>query len=324
MLVAARPPRHRVDFVDQLVGDDSEGQAPREVVLEFRTDPFRTDGADVIHLTDLTVVLGARHSLERQRLRRAKRFTGMIRRRRLPLVLTVDGAEATDVSSRAEQLVRDAASAVTSVVESSSAGGKPIHVIEHSHLRDRFLGFPRADRVPGRLLLTALTTLHPSTRAALGVFGVADVPGWSLRVAGGIAAEEATAYAHSLADQSDAVSLRDEALSDAESVVEVSRAELVIVPAATTREAQMIIMLALSLDRPVLIEDSPPAEALANEVGPSWVRRHSGPLTADALETALAAFRDDPPFGRPNLDARAPNLVSARYHAVYRDAAARR
>ncbi len=324
VLVTSRPPRYRVDYVDQLVGDDSDGRAPKEVVLEFRTDPFRTDGVDVIHLTDVTTVLGSHRSPERQRTRRAKRFTRMLRRRRIALVRTVRGGEATRAGSPAEAIIDAAATTVTSLSPLTAADGKPTLVIGHSHLRDRFLGFPQADPVAGRLLLTAMSALHSSTRAAIGVFGVADVPGWSLRIAGRVPMEYQDAYTHALADHTAAVSLRDEVLSDAASVHEVSQAELVIVPATTSYPSHAIIMLALSLDRPVLVEDSEQTAALAEEVGPSWVRRHSGPLTAHALETALTAFRAEPPTGRPNLDARAPNLISAHYSAVYRSAAATR
>ncbi|WP_144874305.1 hypothetical protein [Microbacterium sp. 1.5R] len=324
VLVASRPPRFRVDFVDQLVGDDSEGRAPKDVVLEFRTDPFRSDGVDVIHVSDVTAVLGSDGAPERRQVRRAKRFVKMLRRRRLALVLTVGAAGGTGISTQAEDLIRAAATTITSPTPPLPAGRERVLTIGHSHLRDRFLGFPRGDQVAGRLLVTALASLHPSARTVLNVFGIAELPEWTLRLSGGVPVEETDAYAHALADHAGAVSLRDEMLSDAETILEVSRAEVVIVPAATTLEAQTIIMLALSQERPVLIEDSDYAEALANEVGSAWVRRHTGPLTAAALEAALAAFRADPPEGRPDLDARAPNAVSARYHAVYHDAAAAR
>lgn len=324
VLVTSRPPRFRVAYVDQLVGDDSEGKAPKGVVLEYRTDPFRAHGVDVIHLTDITAVLGDRRTHERGRMRRAKRFTKFLRRRGIALVRTAHSEEASHETSRAEAIVDGAAVTVLSLHPMIAADGRQTQVVGHSHLRDRFLGFPSDESVTGRVLVTALTTLDPTCRTVPTVFGVADLPGWTLRIAGKTPADHERLYAGALADLIGTVSLRDELLSDASSVSEVSQAEIVLVTAPETYDAQCILMLSLSLDRPVLVEDTPQTRLLAEEVGPTWVRRHTGPLTAQSLETALAALRADPPTGRPNLDLRAPNLISAHYDAVYRTAAATR
>lgn len=324
VLVTSRPPRHRHDYVDELVGDDSEGRAPKGVVLEFRTDPFRAHGVDVIHLTDIATVLGGPRTPARERTRRAKRFTRMLKRRGIALVRTVREGEATREPSPAEAIVNAAATSVTSPDPTAAAAGHAITVIGHSHVRDRFLGFPREDPVAGRVLITAVTTLHPSSQPAVNVFGIADVPGWTLRIAGKVPIEIEESYARTLADHTDTMSLRDELLSDAACVSEVSQAEIVLVTGVANHRSQSILMLALSLDRPVLVEDTPQTRSLAEEVGTSWVRRHPGPLTAHALETELAALRADPPIGRPNLDSRDPNLISEQYNAVYRAAAAAR
>lgn len=324
VLVTSRPPRYRIDYVDQLVGDDSEGRAPGGVALEFRTDPFRAHDVDVIHLTDITAVVGDHRTRDRERTRRAKRFTKFLRRRRIALVRTVHGEETSHGTSRSHAIVDEAATTVISLYPTAAADGRTARVIGHSHVRDRFLGFPQEQCVAGRVLITAVTTLHPACRAILNVFGVADLPGWTLRIAGKVPTELKDSYARTLADHSDTMALRNELLSDAASVSEVSQAEIVLVTAPETYESMSILMLALSLDRPVLVEDTAHTRSLAEEVGPSWVRRHTGPLTAQTLEAALAALREDPPTSRPNLDSRAPNLVSEQYHDVYRAAAAAR
>lgn len=324
VLVTSRPPRYRIDYVDQLVGDDSEGRAPGGVALEFRTDPFRVHGVDVIHLTDISTVFGDHPGHDRERTRRAKRFVRLLRRRRIALVRTVHGEEASRGTSRAAAIVDEAATTVISLYPAAAADGRQTHVVGHSHLRDRFLGFPQEQSVAGRVLITAVSTLHPSYRAVLSVFGVAELPDWTLRIAGKVPVELEESYARTLADHTDAMALRNELLSDAACVSEVSQAEVVLVTAPETYESMSILMLALSLDRPVLVEDTAQTRSLADEVGSSWVRRHTGPVTAQALETALAALRQDPPTGRPNLDSRAPNVVSEQYHDVYRAAAAAR
>lgn len=324
VLVTSRPPRFRMAYVDQLVGDDSEGKAPGGVMLEYRTDPFRAHDVDVIHLTDITTVLGDHCTHERGRTRRAKSFAKFLRRRGIALVRTIHGEEANHEPLSAEAIVDGAAATVLSLYPMIAADGRSTQVVGHSHLRDRFLGFPQDESVTGRVLVTALTTLDPMSRTVPTVFGVADLPGWTLRIAGKTPAEHEPIYARTLADLTERASRSDQLLSDAASVSEVSQAEIVLITSPETSESQSILMLALSLNRPVLVEDTPQTRLLAAEVGSSWVRRHSGPLTAYSLETALAAFRADPPTGRPDLGLRAPNLISAQYDAVYRAAAATR
>ncbi|MFB7252392.1 hypothetical protein [Microbacterium sp. NPDC056234] len=324
VLVTSRPPRHRVDYVDQLLGDGSNGRAPEDVVLKFHTNPSRSHGVDVVHLTDIARVIGDGQISDRKRIRRAKRFTRLLRRRKIALVRTAHGEELTRPPSRPETILDEAAASVITLIPPAAADGRSPILIGHSHLRDRFLGFPREEPRAGRVLVVANEVLDPAYEATLKVFSVAKLPGWTLRIAGKIPPELEDSYARTLADHVDAISVRDEELSDAARVIEVSQSELVVVVATEGYEGQSVLMLALSLDRPVLVEDSVRTRALADEVGTSWVRRHPGQLTARALEAALAELRADPPTGSPNLDARDPNTVSARYGDVYRNAASGR
>lgn len=323
VLVSARPPRHQLDYVDQLIGDDSAGDAPRVAILEFRTDPTRVHGIDVVHLTDSATVVGDARTPPREQTRRAKRFVRLLHRRRIALVRTVHGDESAHTSPRADAILDAAAVKVIAMSPLTRATAAEMMIIGHSHLRERYLGFPRREPVPGRMLFTAISVLHLDYERAMTVCGVADAPGWSLRIAGKLPAEREESFLRTLADHTETMSLRDEVLSDAARVEEISQAEVVAIAAHGSYETHALVFLALSLDRPVLVEDSAQMRALADEVGPSWVRRHEGPLTARTLEEALAALRADPPTGRPDLDARDPNAVSARYAEVYRAAADR-
>ncbi|WP_460800065.1 hypothetical protein [Microbacterium sp. GXF0217] len=310
--------------MDQLFGDDSEGLAPSGSKFVFRTDPFRVHGVDVVHLTDIELVIGDRSGSERRRVRRAKRFAKLLQRRRIALVRTADGADERRLPSQAEIIVDDAAATVISLLPLTAADRRQRVFLGHSHLRDRFLGFPREDTHPGRIVFIAQDTLDPGYEVLLKIFGVAELPGWRLRVAGRVPVELESSYARTLADHLHSISHRDEDLSDAARVSEVSQAEIVAVASPQTYEGQSILMLALSLDRPVLVEDSAHTRALGEEIGASWVRRYPGPLTAHAFETTLAELRLSPPVGRPHLESRDPNMTSARYAAIYRDAAAGR
>jgi len=319
ILVTTRPPHHRVDYVDQLIGDDSAGGAPTGVIHEFSLDPLRPRDADVIHLTDVEKVIGGHRLPEDERTRRAKRFIKMLRRRGIALVRTVESPAAGIERSRAEATINRAAAYLIALNPTISAE-QDVVVIPHSHLRDRFLGFPREEVRPGRMLITARGTLPPPYEAAVKVMAVADLPDWTLRVAGDVPTEAKESYARSLADLGGVMSLRDDQLSDAASVTEISQAEVVLVVEPDRYDSQSVILMALSLDRPVLVADTPAMQSLADEVGPGWVQRHPGPLTAVALETALREFRANPPRHPPQLDARDPNEISARYAAVFRRA----
>jgi glycosyltransferase involved in cell wall biosynthesis len=62
-------------------------------------------------------------------------------------------------------------------------------------------------------------------------------------------------------------------------------------------------MLALSLDRPVLVPRQGALAELADTVGDAWVRCYDGPLTADVLRDALQWARETPRPASAPLDA---------------------
>ncbi|WP_394194650.1 hypothetical protein [Microbacterium foliorum] len=156
------------------------------------------------------------------------------------------------------------------------------------------------------------------------VFAYADLPAHTLRIVGKIPSRLASSFARTLSVNSKTITLLDDTVSDAARVEEISKAALVIVEAPETDESMSTMLLALSLDRAVLVEDTPFTRDLAAEVGGSWVRLHPGRLTAVELEKALASFTKSPPTGTPDLDARDPDTVSQQFTAVYRSAAASR
>jgi hypothetical protein len=313
--------------VDQLLGDDSEGGAPTGVEFEFRGNPTGVYDVDVVHLTNSRAVIGDHRISEREQLRRARRFAKALKRRRVALVRMLDAAAEDGVqeASRAEALLDSATTSYLAMNPTIAApSGRQVSVISHSHLRYRFLGYPRARSVPGRLLCVSPGVFHAAYEGPLKVFALAHLPDSTLRLVGSIPSALTTSFARTIARHSARVSVRDEALSDAARVEELTKAELVIVASPDSRESLSIMMLALSLDRPVLVEGTAATRLLADEVGQDWIRLHEGPLTAVTLESAVDRLRLEPPAGRPNLDARDPNAIAAQYAAVFRAAAAAR
>lgn len=326
VLVSGRPPSHRVRYVDQILGDSSISSPPGGIEFEYRDAPTGRDAVDVVHLTESAAVLGDRRVSESEKAFRATRFTRALRRRRVALVRTV-GAEHVGPSgiSPAEAILdRATAKYIVQSPRFVSAHRPDATIIPHSHMRFRFLGYPRGNARAGRLLFITPNSFHSSYEAALKVFAYADLPSQSLRIVGKVPSSLTSSFARTINRHGTRIALRDESISDAARVCEISLAELVIVAAPETDESLSTIMLALSLDRPVLVEDTPVTRDLAEEVGRSWVRLHPGPLNVVELERAISALAEQPPTGRPYLDGRDPDTISGQFATVYRSAAAAR
>lgn len=325
VVVTDRAPSHRVGFVDQLLGDTSRGTAPEGVEFEFRGNPLAADEVDVIYLTAMSAAIGDRKTPERARIRRAKQFARALKRRRIALVRPLHqlaGVAGDLGESRAETILHNATALyISDAPQSTVPHDCTLVVIRHSHLRSRFLGYPRRQSVAGRVLLVATGTFPPTYEGPLKAFALADLPDHTLRLVGQVPDSRRDSFARTVAQHSARISLRDAQLSDAARVDEISAAELVIIPDPDSRGAQSLTMLALSLDRPVLVQATGATNRLADEVGGEWVRRHEGPLTAAGLETALEDLRRNPPTGQPHLDAVDPSSVAIQYADAFRAAA---
>lgn len=321
--VTSRPPAHRVAYVDQLIGDDSSGDAPTGVVYEFRDRLSGTLDTDIVYLTDPSAVLGDGRTPEHERAHRARAFVKSLKRRRIALVRSLYG-ESSD-RSRPSSSVEDILDSATSAFVAPSAATSVPHglestVVPHAHLRERFLGFPRSAAVPGRLVFASSPTLSAAYEAPLKVFAIARLGEWNLRLVGSPPSALSTSFARTITRNPATISIRSEPLSDAALIDEVAKSELVVTAAPDSHETLSTIMLALSLDRPVLAESTPAMRLLSEEIGPDWVRLHDGRLTAASLEAATAELRIRPALGSPNLAARAPNAVAEQYARVFRAA----
>lgn len=327
VLVSSRPPAHRVSYVDQLIGDDSAGGAPNTISFEYRDNLSGGYDVDVVHLIKTSAVVGDRRTPEYERVRRARRFAKALKRRRIALVRTIYGDEGTGTRSvaRSEAILNQATTAfIVTTPTTAVPGNQAVIVIQHSHLRGRYLGYPRTETVPGRLLFVSSGQLDAAYEAPLKVFAVAELPGSTLRVVGQVPSAMAGSFSRTISRHPSRISLRDEAISDAARVEEVTRSELVVMASPDSHATLSTIMLAVSLDRPVLVEATAATRLLADEIGPRWVRLHEGRLTAATLEAAVKHLRADPPTGRPNLDSRDPNVIAEQYTAAFRAAAASR
>lgn len=177
-------------------------------------------------------------------------------------------------------------------------------VIPHGHYRDWYAETVRecssASITPGRLLNIGLVRPYKGVEALLDAF--ADLPGNSetLRIVGKFQDEELGERIWTACHCDSRVSAVDDYVDECTMTKEVTASELVVLPfVKSTNSGSML--LALSLDRPVLVPDGPVVAEIAEKAGPGWVQTFSGPLTSGALMRALKASREMNPGSRPDL-----------------------
>lgn len=98
---------------------------------------------------------------------------------------------------------------------------------------------------------------------------------------------------------------------------EIAAATLVVLPYKAMHNSGALL-LALSLDTPVLAPDNEVNRRLAEEVGEGWLHLFEGTLTIEDLERALKAVTASPPAGRPDLSAREWPESAALHAAAFR------
>ncbi|MHA3703901.1 hypothetical protein ACXR2U_17155 [Jatrophihabitans sp. YIM 134969] len=186
--------------------------------------------------------------------------------------------------------------------EGRTAAGEavPHRVVLHGDYRDWYAPHPHPEAVPGRVVSAGIVRPYKQVDRLVEVFRAADVPGSSLHVVGAVPDPGVARRVVAAADADPRITLRLEHVDDDTFVREVGEAELV---ALTYQELHNSggALAALSLDRPVLVPDTPTTRALATEVGEAWVRRYTAPLEAEDLAAALAVGTPD---GSPDLSAR--------------------
>jgi beta-1,4-mannosyltransferase len=187
--------------------------------------------------------------------------------------------------------------------------------ILHGHYRD---WFAQADRpaVPGRLLCFGLLRPYKGVECLLESFAQLDAPSASLHVVGSPTTSDLREAVLAVASVDTRVTARLEYVDEEALRDEIAAAELVVLPYRELHNSGAAL-LALSLDRPVLLPASEVASALAEEVGPGWVHVYPGELSAAALATALARSREVVRAERPDLSRRQWPEAGKAHRAVY-------
>ncbi|MFC7024657.1 glycosyltransferase [Promicromonospora thailandica] len=195
--------------------------------------------------------------------------------------------------------------------------GAASSVILHGHYRDRF-GRHDGPPVPGRVLQFGMIRPYKGVDRLIDTFTALDRPDLSLRIVGKPIDDAMRREVETRAARDARVTLSLSFVPDDTLAREVCAAELVVLPYRELHNSG-VALVALSLDRPVLMPRTPSSEALRGEAGTEWVLLFDGDLTAQALEAAVdraaATVRSG---GSPDLRGRDWDTVGRRHADVYR------
>jgi len=247
-----------------------------------------------------------------------------LRLTRTPIVRTVHNLELPRDLSRSQTAILRAFDRWTTLRvrlndTTPIAAGQAYETILHGHYRDWFAPFARRSAQPGALAFFGLIRRYKNVEGLLRAFRGAEGP-LRLTVAGKPSSEELADSIRSIAAEDPRVSVAFAFLTDAELVEVATAAELVVLPYSEMHNSGGVLS-ALSLDRPVLVPATPSNDSLAEEVGPEWVLRYEGQLTAAAIEAAVRSA-GQVHDGRPDLSRRGWEQTGALHRGAYRRAVA--
>jgi beta-1,4-mannosyltransferase len=307
-------------FINQLaVG------APTELrLLYFSWDLAMEAEYDVFHVHWPEYLMRG-HSIP-GRLRQRYRFIRLmarLRRRRIPIVRTVHNLEPHERSSWVERrllrfLDRQTAMFVRLNPATVISSGGESRVILHGHYRDRFRDYDHLTPQAGLMLNFGLIRPYKGIDTLLELFQAWPNQSAALRIVGK-PLDSALAHQIQAATEADnRVSAELRFVNDEELVREVTHAQLVILPYREMHNSGTLLV-ALSLNRPVIVPHSSSNQAISDEVGPGWIFQYDGELTAEFVETVLATVQKGPRPDAPDLSGRDWTHIGAEHLDMYLD-----
>ena len=318
----ARPPAPFLRYIDQVTGGPGT-----DVEFRYSQGVLTNFDIDVVHVAEpnLDLLLGTRGATSLQRVAATLALTRNLRRHRIALVRTLpgvgDGSKTGRLPGPAARIL-DRATATFVVFDDSTPTPDPARttVIPHAHFRDRYVGYPAASQVRGRVLFAGSGELPAQVRGLLALPRLTTVD-VTLRLAGVAGSELEEAIRSTLARHPGTLSVRLERLSDSAQVLEIDSSELVAVPRVQSLVELQLVFLALSRDRAVLTPRTNTMIRLAETVGPGWVHLSDGPLTAESVDAAFDSLRSPSRARLPDLSGRDLSTTHAAYESAYRAAA---
>jgi beta-1,4-mannosyltransferase len=201
-------------------------------------------------------------------------------------------------------------------------GARGTRLVRHGHYRDWFAPYPPAPPRSGHLVYFGLLKEYKGVAELVTAFGGIPDRDLRLHVVGQAVAPQVERDVRAAGSGDDRVTLTCRHVPDGELARLVTGAEAVVLPYVEMGNSGAAL-LALSLERPIIVPRAPVNAELAAEAGPGWVVAYEPPLTPAKLAAALAEVRATPREGAPRLEARDWTTIGARLVECYRDAARR-
>ena len=186
--------------------------------------------------------------------------------------------------------------------------------------RQWFADRPGGDATPGRLVFFGLVRKYKGVEPLISQFAQLTDDELSLHVVGAIDDAALATSIEGLAASDSRVVVTNDYVPDEVMLEELAAAELVVLPFAEITNSSSLV-LALSVDRPVLVPAAPSTLEVQAEVGPEWVITYEGELDADTLTTALSTVRTASRAPTPDLSQRSWSRIGALHAEAYRQAA---
>lgn len=197
-----------------------------------------------------------------------------------------------------------------------------VETILHGDYRDWFSRWPKPQPRPGRIVFFGLIREYKGVESLIERFAALTDDALELRIVGRPATPELAARISELQRSDHRVSVLFDYVSDETLAAEIGQAQVVVLPYLDMHNSGAAL-LALSLDKPILVPENPMNTDLANEVGSDWVQRYRGSLTTQALQDAVT-ITAAPSFSssRPDLSNRSWSLIREKHIEAYRRAVA--
>lgn len=295
--------------------------------IELSTFDWRTaltGDYDVFHVHWPEVLLAGRDPVRRTAHRAAAAaLLARLHARSIPVVRTLHNLRPHDsvhpvVARMLEAFDRRTAAAIRLNPTTPSLPGVPTFTILHGHYEAWYSRYPAAAPEPGRIASFGLIRRYKNLEGLVHAFSGLEIPDATLRIAGPPADPDLAASLTTMASADPRIRVTPQFLDDPALVQLVTEAELVVLPYAQMHNSGAALA-ALSLHRPILVPVSPATDALAEEVGPHWVRRFTGPLSTQTLREAMRAVAGLARGAEvPDLSARSWATAGKAHLGVYR------
>jgi beta-1,4-mannosyltransferase len=245
---------------------------------------------------------------------------------RTPVVRTLHNVRSHESGDRVERLLMRWCDRLTTGwillnPDTPVPGPAPTRVIPHGHYRDVY---PEVDDapVPDRLLHFGIIRPYKGIDTLLEAAGRLPGSQWSLRVVGSPTTDRLRHLVEQACAHDSRISAHLAYVDEVELSRELARAQLVVLPYRELHNSGAAL-LALSLNRAVLVPRGSTTVSLAEEVGPDWVLFYDDDLDAEDLSRALEATRTGPAApgeqGVPDLSARRWRTIAERHQEFFRE-----